>query len=165
MSSKPFQVPWIDFLERLIVGADKEWLRRGLLVGLVGLAYSRALSVYFLGDDWTIFYTPGIWSFSETHTLFRPLPAWTMQGLYAFIALRMPWVYHLASVLLHTVVPLLLSAIAKRLFCASLLVLSAALLFGLRFAHADPTYWLAAVDSLLERVCSRAALLSSLPFA
>lgn len=145
-------------LNGLAYRLDHEWFRLGSLFALISLAYSRALGIYFLGDDWTILNVEGIWSFAEEHTLFRPLPAWIMKSLFAWGGIESAWLCHLVSVLLHCFVAIMFYWVVKRLFASPWLSYTAALLFGLNFAHAEATYWLATMSSLTEGLCFLGAM-------
>ncbi len=138
--------------------AQEQWvLHCAILAFLCALCYVFFINGPFLSDDLTIiagnpnirhlsdvgqFFTSHYWN--EVHTgtrgVFRPLREASFSLIYATLGLN-PIFYHLASLLLHVAVILLLYFLAKRLFEDDLAAMLGAAMFAVHPIHLEAVLW------------------------
>ena len=136
-----------------------------VLAALAILPYLNTLHNFFVYDDVTqvvnnpylqsfhhlkeIFTTP-VWSFlggDYTRNYYRPLMSFGYLLCYQFVG-PIPWVFHLANLLLNLLVVLLLFFVTWRMFNDRLLAFLAAALFAVHPIHSESVAWIAAVTDL-----------------
>jgi Flp pilus assembly protein TadD len=94
--------------------------------------------------------TTPVWSFKYANiptNYYRPLMSLEFFALYQAYG-PLPYVYHLASVVLHAAVVVLLFAVTRRLFRSTQIALVAAILFAVHPIHTESVAWIADVPDL-----------------
>jgi protein O-mannosyl-transferase len=94
--------------------------------------------------------TTPVWSFkyaSIATNYYRPLMSLEYFGLYQAYG-PLPYIYHLASVVLNAAVVVLLFAVTRRLFCSTQIAFVSAILFAVHPIHTESVSWIADVPDL-----------------
>ena len=136
-----------------------------VLAALAVLPYLNTLHNLFVYDDVTqvvnnpylqnfhhlkeIFTTP-VWSFlggDYSRNYYRPLMSFGYLLCYHFFG-PIPWIFHLANLLLNLLVVLLLFFVTWRMFNDRLLAFVAAALFAVHPIHSESVAWIAAITDL-----------------
>ncbi|HET9402072.1 MAG TPA: tetratricopeptide repeat protein [Candidatus Acidoferrales bacterium] len=103
-------------------------------------------SFHFLGP----IFTTSVWSFQVKHatvTYYRPLMSLSYLLIYQLVG-PVPYAFHLASVLLHCSVVILLFFVTRRVFESELLAWISVLWFALHPIHTEVVAWVAAVPDI-----------------
>jgi protein O-mannosyl-transferase len=97
------------------------WLVFAAYLALTFLFYHKALQVYFLSDDWKLFYLLDKYGFSALRFNFesefiRIIPCVLLSGLYFIFGIASAFPFHLLSVLLHALNAFLVFILAEKIF-------------------------------------------------
>jgi len=97
------------------------WLVFAVYLALTFLFYHKALQVYFLSDDWKLFYLLDKYGFSALRFNFesefiRIIPCVLLSALYFLFGIASAFPFHLLSVLMHAFNAFLVFLLAEKIF-------------------------------------------------
>ena len=130
-----------------------------LIVGSVLLLYGKALTFYFMGDDFTWLR----WSASTVSSdiakyftdaggfFYRPVPKLAYFMLYSFFWLK-PWGYHLTLLMLFALLAVMILILLERRGVRRGIALLASLLFVSMAVHHENVVWVSGLSGMLTSV-------------
>jgi len=152
----PVTIPYFPFLRRIFTHPTAYMLY--LIIG-VFLIWGGALSLYFLGDDftwtrWAAQSTPKDLLGYFTHAqgfFYRPIPKLWYFLLFSVFWLK-PFSYHLASLVLLSAIVMLLYVFLKEKGIPWMIAWGSAFLFTTLSIHHENIFWISGHSSLLSAV-------------
>src|SRR5688572_22017829 len=137
------------------------WLAFAFYLALAVIFYHKALQVYFLSDDWKLFYLLDRYGFSALAFNFesefiRIIPCVLLSGLYFLFGIASALPFHLFSVLLHALNAFLVFVLAEKIFSrylnkenSFLYSLTAGLIFISLPYQAEAVTWMSGTSDLV----------------